>query len=285
MIQVKDVSFRYPGTDADTVAGLDFAVPKGEIFGFLGPSGAGKSTSVKMLIGILRDYRGSLQVRGTEVRHAPGSFYEKIGVSFELPNLFSKLTATENLEYFRRLYSRKGYTPAEMLARVGLADAANVRVSNFSKGMKMRLNFCRAVINKPELLFLDEPTSGLDPGYASIIKDEIVRARNEGATIFLTTHNMQVAEELCDRVAFLVDGKIHRIDSPRNLRLEGSVPAVRVEWRRPDGSLAEDRFSLNGIADNADFLKLLRSGNAETIHTTEPSLEEIFLRETGRHLT
>ncbi|MCK4778272.1 MAG: ABC transporter ATP-binding protein, partial [Actinomycetia bacterium] len=196
MIEVNNLNFTYPGNNDPTVKDLNFKIKEGEIFGFLGPSGAGKSTTQKILIGILKGYSGQVSVNDTEVNIAESTFYEKIGVAFEFPNLYTKFTAIENLNFFKSLYRGETEDPMHLLEKVGLAEDANLRVSSFSKGMKMRLNFCRAFLNKPEIVFLDEPTSGLDPMNSRKIRDIILKKRDDGLTIFLTTHNMTVADEL-----------------------------------------------------------------------------------------
>ena len=218
MIDVQNVFFKYPSSENDTIKGICFKVEQGEIFGFLGPSGAGKSTMQKILTGTLRDYRGSVHVFDTEIKRRTSDYYENIGVDFEFPNFYGKFTAIENLKYFASLYSVKTMDPMELLEKVGLHHDAKKKVSSYSKGMKMRLGFVRSLLNDPKLLFLDEPTSGLDPANARVLKDMILEQKRMGKTIILTTHNMHDAEELCDRVAFIVDGTIKTIGSPHDLR-------------------------------------------------------------------
>jgi fluoroquinolone transport system ATP-binding protein len=149
--------------------------------------------------------------------------------------------------------------------------------------MRGRLTLARALLHRPELLFLDEPTAGLDPGTARRIRQVIREARDEGATIFLTTHDMVTANELCDRVAFLVDGRIAALDEPRALRLAHGRRFVRVETAT-QGVRAAREFPLDQLADNAEFVSLLRSGAVETIHTLETTLEDVFVQLTGRTL-
>ncbi|MDE0076445.1 MAG: ABC transporter ATP-binding protein, partial [Caldilineaceae bacterium] len=202
MLSVENLSYTYPG-GAEAVRGIDFAIEKGEIFGFLGPSGAGKSTTQKVLIR-LRGFQGSITVLDRPLNQWDDSYYEQVGVAFELPNHYQKLTASENLSLFRSLYSGDTLEPAQLLEMVGLEDDADTRLSQFSKGMQMRLNFVRSLIHKPDLLFLDEPTTGLDPVNGQKIKDILRQQKAEGRTIFLTTHDMTVADQICDRVAFIV---------------------------------------------------------------------------------
>jgi len=166
---------------------------------------------------------------------------------------------------------------------VELEKDANERVATFSKGMKSKLNFARSLINNPEVLFLDEPTTGLDPVSRRLIKDIILQKRKEGKAIFLTTHNMNDADELCDRVGFIVDGKLLLIESPRELKLRHGKKIVKIEYLK-DGELEQNEFDLKNLADNKNFLSLLRAGNVQTIHTAEATLDEIFIKATGRQL-
>ncbi|MBB3114744.1 fluoroquinolone transport system ATP-binding protein [Paenibacillus phyllosphaerae] len=283
MIHVKGLRYTYPDAELQTLHGLDFSVHAGEIFGLLGPSGAGKSTTQKILIGTLKQYEGSAKVLGSEIRQLGTDYYERIGVAFEFPNFYNKFTVLENLRLFRSLYKVDTINPIELLSDVGLEEARNLKVSQLSKGMKMRLNFCRSILHSPEILFLDEPTSGLDPVNAQIIKEMILKIRATGTTVIITTHNMQAAEELCDRVAFIVDGQIKLIDSPRELKLRLGTKQVRVEYRDGDRLRAKE-FDLTGIGSNEHFQHILRRYPIETIHSSEATLEEIFIRVTGRSL-
>ncbi|WP_235601293.1 ABC transporter ATP-binding protein [Tissierella sp. P1] len=208
MIAVENVFAKYPGTSVNIIKDVSFEVGEGEIFGFLGPSGAGKSTLQKILTGVLPNYQGSVKVLGSEVNKHLSDFYEEIGVDFEFPNFYNKFTAMENLNYFSSLYKKQSLDPIPLLERMGLLSDANKKVGGYSKGMKMRLGFIRCLLHNPKLLFLDEPTSGLDPANARILKDIVLEQKQQGKTIILTTHNMHDAEELCDRVAFIVDGAI-----------------------------------------------------------------------------
>jgi fluoroquinolone transport system ATP-binding protein len=282
-ISVREMSFAYPGVEHLAVRDLSFAVEAGEIFGFLGPSGAGKSTTQKVLIGLLRGYSGEVEVMDRDLRSWGPDYYERIGVSFELPNHYRKLTALENLEFFRSLYRKATGNPRELLERVGLDEDADTRVSQYSRGMQQRLTFARALLHGPDLIFLDEPTAGLDPVNARRIKSIVADLRAEGCTFFLTTHDMTVAAELCDRVAFIVDGRIALIDSPRELKIKQGERRVRVEYEA-GGRTRASEFPLDGLGDDEEFLRLLREVRIETIHTEEATLEDVFVRTTGRKL-
>jgi fluoroquinolone transport system ATP-binding protein len=268
------------------VRGIDFTVGKGEVFGFLGPSGAGKSTTQKILTGLLTGHGGSVAVWGRPPADWGSQFYQRIGVSFELPNHYQRLTALENLQFFASLYKGETQDPMALLDRVGLADAAHLRVGKFSKGMQMRLVFIRALLHRPELLFLDEPTTGMDPANARKIKDIIRELRDAGRTIFLTTHDMTVAEQLCDRVAFVVDGQIAALDSPTELKVSRSRRTVQVAYRTTTAAeLSTAEFPLDGLADDDDFHTLLRTHRVASVHSQEANLEDVFLEVTGRPLS
>lgn len=284
VIRVQDLTFSYPGAAEPAVRGMDFAVEQGEIFGFLGPSGAGKSTTQKLLIGLLGGHGGRATVWGRDPLDWGPDYYQRVGVSFELPNHYQKLTGLENLQFFASLYDGPTVDPMELLGAVELTDAAKLRVGKYSKGMQMRLTFARSLINDPELLFLDEPTSGLDPVNARKVKDIILDLKARGRTIFLTTHDMATADELCDRVAFVVDGAIVALDTPTELKIARSQRRVRVQYR-DDGVLNTAEFGMDGLAADPKFHAVLRDHHIETIHSREASLDDVFVEVTGRRLT
>lgn len=283
MIQVQDLTFTYTDTKEPAIHGLNFEIQSGEIFGFLGPSGAGKSTTQKILIGLLADFEGRVTVMDKNLKEWGSDYYEHVGVSFEIPNHYLKLTGLENLTYFGSLYSSQIQSPQSLLEMVGLEEDGDMLVSQYSKGMKNRLNVARSMLHDPILLFMDEPTAGLDPVNARRIKDLIQAQKEAGKTVFLATHDMTVADELCDRVAFIIDGQISLVNSPRKLKLEYGEPLVRVEHLK-NGETRYDDFSLVGLADNSNFLDLLRNVPIQTIHSQEATLESIFIQVTGRNL-
>jgi fluoroquinolone transport system ATP-binding protein len=268
MIDVENLSYTYAGALAPALKGLSFGIGRGEVFGFLGPSGAGKSTTQKVLIGLLKDFQGQVSVFGKELKSWNADYYERIGVSFELPNHYLKLTALENLAYFASLYGDRTRDPHALLERVGLGEDGDQPVGRFSKGMKNRLNLARSLLHDPELLFLDEPTTGLDPLNARLIKELIREQQQAGKTVFLTTHNMTVADELCDRVAFIVDGEVRLIDAPHALKLRHGRREVRVKYKY--GGRTEKRdFPLETLGSDPAFIELLLCGGVQTIHTLE----------------
>jgi fluoroquinolone transport system ATP-binding protein len=283
VIHTDGFHFTYEGSSRPAVRGLTFRVHAREIFGFLGPSGAGKSTTQNVLIRLLDGYVGQIRVLGRDLRAWDRSYYRRIGVAFETPNHYLKLTALENLRLFAGLHGGATESPEALLQRLGLHGDGDKLVGEFSKGMRGRLTLARALLHRPELLFLDEPTAGLDPVTSRLVRGVIREVRQAGATVFLTTHDMVTADELCDRVAFLVDGQVAALGTPRALRLAHGRPVVRIEMT-VNGTRAVREFPLQGLADNAEFLSALRGGTVETIHTLETTLEDVFVRVTGRAL-
>ncbi|MEM6348415.1 MAG: ABC transporter ATP-binding protein [Bacteroidota bacterium] len=280
MINVKQLQYQYPKANGFAIRGIDFNIDQGEVFGFLGPSGSGKSTTQKILFKLLPGYQGQASIDGKEVKDWGKEIYQKIGVGFELPNHYLKLSALENLEFFLAFYP-KSLDPMELLERVGLKEDANKKVGDFSKGMKMRLNFIRSFMHDPEILFLDEPTSGLDPVNARLVKDIILDLKAQGKTIFITTHQMHDADELCDRVAFIVDGQIETMDSPENLKIKHSKRSVEVLFKQ---AANKETFELDHLGRNEAFLRKIASQEIETIHSREASLDDIFIQVTGKTL-
>lgn len=283
MIQVRDLNFTYRKTGKKVIHDMNFDIHSGEVFGFLGPSGAGKTTTQRLIIGLLRNYTGHIEVLGKERSQWGKDFYEQIGVAFDFPNLYIKLTAKENLQLIGAYYKTRKENPDKLLDRVGLLPDRDVRVESFSKGMKMRLNFIRSIMHNPDLMFFDEPTSGLDPVNAHIIKEIILEQKASGKTVFLTTHNMTVAEQLCDRVAFIVDGQIVVSGSPKDLMIEHGRKRVKIEYQH-NGKLIEDEFEMHNLAKNKAFMEILEKDDIKTIHSCEATLEDIFIKLTGRNL-
>jgi len=282
MITIKNLCFSYSGSKP-FIKNMSFSVNQGEIFGFLGPSGAGKSTLQKILTGILIKYSGSVMIGNLEVKNHGNNFYENIGVDFEFPSLYEKFTALENLEFFGSLYKNEGVSPLKLLTMVGLENDANKRVGEFSKGMKSRLNFVKALIHSPDILFLDEPTSGLDPSNARVMKNIILKKKEEGKTIILTTHNMHDATELCDRVAFIVDGEIKALDTPHNLIMEKGGSVIKYSFLEGNREVQRTTY-LNETASDSTLNKIIKENRLISIHSSEPTLEDIFIEMTGRCL-
>ena len=280
IISVEGLHYRYKGQAKPAVNGVSFSVRRGEIFGLLGPSGAGKSTTQKVLTRQQRSFSGRVEVFGRDLSEWGQDYFERIGVGFELPNHYLKFTARENLAFFASLYARPSRDPREMMALVGLEDHADRKVETFSKGMRMRLNFVRAIQHDPELIFLDEPTAGLDPVNAGIVKSLVADLARAGKTVVLTTHNMNDVDQLCDRISFMVDGRFAALDQPQALKAAHGRRMVAVT--PADGPPQE--FPLDGLGENQAFLDMLRAGRIERIHSQEASLDQVFTQVTGHRL-
>jgi fluoroquinolone transport system ATP-binding protein len=278
MFSVKDLVFRYPRNPTDTLKGFSFDVHDGEIFGLLGPSGVGKSTTQKILIKLLRNYQGEIQFQGKDLRSYDKNFYQTVGVGFEMPVHFSKLTAEENIRFFKQLYRNHIDTDA-LMKRLGLYPDRDKKVAEYSKGMKVRLNMVRAMLNDPNVLILDEPTNGLDPSNARIVKDIILEFKKKGGTVLLTTHLMSDVDELCDRVAFMSDGTIVETDDPKSLKIKYGTRTLEVEYE--NGGFSKRTYNLDGLGSNEEFLENIRSHRIVTIHSKETTLDDIFIKVTG----
>lgn len=279
MFQVNNLTFKYPKAKETTIKGISFEIKTGEIFGLLGPSGVGKSTTQKILIKLLNKYNGEVLYKDKPLELYGKDFYEEIGVGFEMPVHFSKLTAEENLNFFKKLY-KSNADVNDLLKKVGIYEDRNKRIGEFSKGMKVRLNFVRALLNNPKVLFLDEPTNGLDPKNARIIKNIISDFKQQGGTVLLTTHLMNDVDELCDRVAFMADGKIVETDTPKNLKRKFGQRVVEVEYKADDRGIKEE-FNLDKLKNNEEFLNIINTKEILTIHSKETTLDDIFIKVTG----
>ena len=281
-IVVENLSYHYGKILA--VDKISFRVARQEILGFLGPNGAGKSTTVKVLTGQLRLQEGHATLLGMDIAQDIERVQARMGVCFEQPNLYEQMTALENLELFARLFDIKSFDGNALLKKVGLEGREKDRVANYSKGMKQRLMVARSLVNQAEILFLDEPTTGLDPVSADSIRNLILKERERGATIFLTTHDMWEADKLCDRVAFLNQGKIAALDTPHTLKQQYGQRSLMVEISR-DGQLEERTVALDKPETSDTVRELFSHEKVVTVHSQEATLEDIFLKVTGQRLT
>jgi ABC-2 type transport system ATP-binding protein len=282
-IIVENLAFRYGSLLA--VDHISFDVKAGEILGFLGPNGAGKTTTVKMLTGQLRPNTGKAVLLGYDVAKEPNRVQSQIGVCFEQTNLYEQMSALENLKLFAALFGVKEFDGYALLERVGLAGREKGKVSGYSKGMKQRLMIARSLVNKPQILFMDEPTPGLDPVSSEAIDNIILEERDRGATIFLTTHDMWEADKLCDRVAFMNQGKIAALDSPRNLKQQYGRRSLIAEVSSNGGTIEKREIDMDASDTAKEVEKLFKNEKVVTIHSEEATLEDIFIKVTGRRLT
>jgi len=266
--------------DRVAVDDISFSVSAGEIFGFLGPNGAGKTTTINVLTGLLKPSSGSAKVAGFDVVSQRTELHRHIGVVFEVQNLYQQMSARANLELFADIYRTPPSAVNELLERMGLAGRGNDLVKNYSQGMKQRLLIARALVAKPEVLFLDEPTVGLDPASARELRSLIRDLQVQGMTIFLTTHYMEEADQLCDRVAIIDVGKLVALDSPDRLKRAHTTPLLEIQLS--DGTDAT--LDLRSPDTPAKLAENIQSGKVSSIHTKEASLEEVFISLTGKKL-
>lgn len=278
MITVTDLKKHYG--DVRAVDGISFEVAAGEVFGLLGHNGAGKTTTIRMLTGRTRPSGGQAIVAGHDIVTERDKVKPLINLVFEDQNLYERFSAWETLAFFADLYSAPRSRVDELLDLVGLSEAADRKVKTYSTGMKQRLLIARALINRPRLLFLDEPTRGLDPTSARALRDLIRELSHQGTTIFLTTHYMEEADELCDRVAFLSQGKLVALDTPRDLKLRYGQRTATVLL----SDRSEQVVHLDDPADADRLAGWMREGQVLTIHSNEGTLADVFIALAGRPL-
>jgi ABC-2 type transport system ATP-binding protein len=273
------------------VSGVSFRVRRGEIFGLLGPNGAGKTTTIRMLTGQINLSKGSATVAGCDVVKQRSQLKGRIGVVFEEQNLYERLSARLNLEFSCSLYGLPKSRVDEVLDLVRLRNQARDPLRTFSNGMKQRMMIARALLHRPQVLFLDEPSRGLDPVATREIHQTIVQLSQEGMTILLTTHLMEEADRLCQRVAFVVNGQIVANDTPRNLKLAHgqhtivvTLPA-RKQSQNGSGPFVEEIIKLDDPTDQAELARWISAGLVRTIHSNEATLEDIFVEVAGVRLS
>lgn len=247
----------------------DLEIRKGEIFGYLGPSGAGKTTTIKLLTGQLHSDAGEVTVLGKDP-FSP-EIRQQIGIMSDMSGLYEKMTVYENLDIFADIYGVKNKKKKikETLEAVDLYDNRKKKVEKLSRGMKQRLVFARTILHNPRLLFLDEPTANLDPATADEIRELITKLNRNGTTVFLTTHNMEEADELCHRIALLNKGHIVECGSPEELKLKYSKKKVLITTGKGKKEISLDKNELIDELEKTEDLLM--------IHSEEPSLRDVFL--------
>lgn len=304
MIEIKDLAKSFEGTKA--VDGISFSIKSGELFGFLGPNGAGKTTTINILTGLARPDNGTAQIAGMDCSQKLRAAQHLIGVVPDESNLYPELTGFDNLCFCGALYGmpkQKRISKAQELLNVfGLKQAANRKFSGYSKGMKRKLTIAAGIIHEPPILFLDEPTTGLDVASARQLRQLISDLHHSGTTIFLTTHYIEEAQRLCDRIAFIVSGRIVKIDTIENLLQPlQNKHVVQIVCAYTDDSiqnkLAESFSDMNFLFPQKDLIRIeadhpilagavVRFLEEQGIEVSEarrlkPSLEDVFVEITG----
>ncbi|MGB9684598.1 MAG: ABC transporter ATP-binding protein [Candidatus Bathyarchaeales archaeon] len=274
VIAVKDLTKHFE--DITAVDHISFEVKRGEIFGFLGPNGAGKTTTIRILTGLIRPDEGEAFVAGFDVSNNPIEAKQRIGVVPEVSNAYVDLSAWDNIVLIGRLYGvpmqRLRENATKLLKEFGLYEVKDKLVRAFSKGMKQRLLLCMALVNDPEVLFLDEPTSGLDVESARLLREKVNQYNRDGKTVFLSTHNMEEANQLCHRIAIINHGRIAAIDTPENLRVQSmELQYVEIAFNKP---VNPQEFS-----NHPNITKAVPAGNKFRIYTADPATVIEFLVE------
>ena len=306
MFAIESLSLSKKFGNLQALSHVDFTVSEGETFGYLGPNGAGKTTTIRILTGISRPTEGTARIFGKDIVRETIAARKQIGIVHETSNIYTDLTAWQNLMFTAELYhvgrAEREKRGNELLELFGLAERKDDKTNGFSKGMKRRLTLAMGLINKPRLLFLDEPTSGLDVQSNLIIRDVIRDLNAQGVTVFLTTHNIEEANLACDRVAIINRGRIAAIDSPERLKKTiQSVQSVEVAFDGPVPVTVEELEGLPTVSEvlkQGDKFRLItedpptvidgvmafaaaRRSRVISITTLGPSLEDVFIRLTG----
>ena len=278
MIQVNELEKSFGSEQA--LRGITFNVEAGQIFGLLGPSGSGKTTTIKIMTGEFKPSGGEVNVNSYNYKQfASNDYVSSLGILSDKSSLYERLTVKDNLELFRKLYNAPKGSVEKVLKDVGLESEIDKTVSKLSKGMKQRILLCKAVIHRPAILFLDEPTSALDPTTTEKIHDMLEELRDDGTTILLTTHNMDEATRLCDKVAFLYQGIIQDSGAPSDLRHKYKREEVHITYNDGTMKTVEKKEANRQLLNNVLF-----SEEVADVRTDFPTLGEVFKKVTGKEL-
>ena len=278
VIEVKDLIKKFD--TKKVIDNISFEVAECNIFGFLGPSGAGKTTLIKILLGEYSATKGIVKVFGKKPENYSDEITNSISAVMDNFGLYERLTVYENLEVFSNIYKADKNEISSILEKVEISDSKNQIVSKLSKGMKQRLMIARALLNHPKLLFLDEPTSGLDPATSLKIHNLLFELKNNGTTIFLTTHNMEEATKMCDNVALLHLGKIVEFGAPKDICMRNNENnTIKIITKN------NKEIILKNNKENASKIaKMFEQEDVLSIHSSEPTLENVFIKLTGKEL-
>ncbi|MCW3490489.1 ABC transporter ATP-binding protein [Dethiobacter alkaliphilus] len=281
-IRLKDIVKCYNGVNV--VDNISLTIEKGELFGFLGPNGAGKTTCIRMMIGLLKPTQGEVWVNNHNVLLNKKRIYPDIGVVFEQQNLYIRSSIRDNLKLFGDLFGVTEERINKVMEELELSNRQHTKVAKLSKGWKQRVLIARALLHKPKVLFLDEPTSGLDPNTAALIRNYIKNLNKEGTTVVLTTHDMNEANDLSERVGFIHKGELVAVDTPNNLKNKYGRKEIQIEYVK-GSEVVKVNLPMDTDETNKFVSQLINDGKIINMHTTEGTLSEVFAALTGRELS
>lgn len=282
MIKIDQLVVRYGNFTA--VDGLSLSVRPGELFGFLGPNGAGKSTTMKVLIGVLRPSSGTVEIAGCRIPEHLEKIKPMFGYVPDTENHIEEFTGRQNLELFADLYSVSRRVVDETLLRLELDEAADVLVRGYSKGMRKKLLLARELLHSPKILYLDEPTANLDSHSTELVRRMLRSLTESGVTVFVTTHNMEEVEEICDRVAILSHGRLIECDTPGSFVARYAEHKVVVRYQKDQQSIRET-LNLAEESERTRLAELVQRGNCTGIQSCDFNFDDVFRKLTGQEFT
>lgn len=278
-VQIQNLRVSYGKLKA--VRGISFEIPQGEVFGFIGPNGAGKSTTIKVLIGACHPSAGKVHVAGFPIPSQLSRVKPLFGYVPDSENHIEEFTGRENLDLFAKLYGIEAAAVNVVLRRLELDEAADLPVRNYSKGMRRKLLIAREILHRPRILYLDEPTANLDAHSTVVVRRLLKDLAADGVTVFLTTHDMEEVEEICDRVAIIARGRLVDCDTPSNFVLRHAERKVEVQFER-DSILHREVLDLEVPVERERLAEVIRTERCSHVHTQEFHFEEVFVKLTGQ---
>lgn len=282
IICINNLVVRYGNFTA--VNGLDLNVRKGELFGFLGPNGAGKTTTIRVLIGSRTPTSGSVEVAGYRLPRQLENVKPLFGYVPDTENHIEEFTGRENLRVFAKLYGVPLSNIDWALQQLELDEAADNLVKDYSKGMRRKLLFAREIMHRPKILYLDEPTANLDAHSTQLVRDILKKLTDDGVTVFLTTHDMEEVEQICDRVAILDRGELLACDTPANFITTHAEQKVAAHFHR-DGELVRELLDMEDVAGRARLADIVQYESGVRVHSQEFDFAKVFLKLTGQAYT
>ncbi|MCL4107140.1 UNVERIFIED_CONTAM: hypothetical protein GTU68_039132 [Idotea baltica] len=266
--------------DFTAVDSLNLSIPPGQLFGFLGPNGAGKTTTIRVLTGSQKPTSGTVEVAGCKIPDQFAKAKPLFGYVPDTENHINEFTGKENLELFADLYGVPRKKVDEVLQRLELYDARNVAAGSYSKGMRRKLLIARELLHSPRVLYLDEPTANLDAHSTKLVREFLQELAADGVTIFLTTHNMEEVEQICDRVAILCKGKLVACDSPTRFVTEHAERFVAAQFER-EGQVVREKLSMDDAQHRNRLANIIQSEECVSMHSQEFNFQDVFLKITG----